>query len=112
MTEPDLMARLEAHGCYVGKEALVEIVRLKAANAAWLVKWEQMTCEFCGYKMNPEQTDILDMLLDTPDPLSRSGVCLFCGQRVGTSIYGSELRNPQRHLKGCMWLGRQLEADR
>ena len=90
-------------------EAAEEIERLQAANTAWCEKWERMACEWCGSTMNPEQIDILDMLLDTPDPLSRSGACIFCGQRVGTSIFSSELRNPDRHHQGCVWVNKQLE---
>jgi hypothetical protein len=58
-----------------------------------------------------DQIELLEALLDTPDPLSRAGVCIFCEQRVGLSIFNPELLNPQRHLKGCAWLNRQFRHD-
>lgn len=61
--------------------------------------------------MDPDRAELLDALLDIPDPLSRAGVCIFCEQRVGMSVFGSELLRPDRHLEGCAWLNRQLRED-
>jgi hypothetical protein len=91
-------------------EAADRIEELEAANRGWLDKWERMACEFCGSHMDPDRAELLDALLDTRDPLTRAGVCIFCEQRVGLSVFGSELLNPDRHSKGCAWLNRQLRG--
>lgn len=91
-------------------EAADRIEELEAANRGWLDKWERMACEFCGSHMDPDRADLLDALLDIRDPLSRAGFCIFCEQRVGLSVFGSELLQPGRHLKGCAWLNRQLRG--
>ena len=94
----------------IAEDRADRIAELEAANRDWLDKWERMACEFCGSHMNPDRAELLDALLDTPDPLTRAGVCIFCEQRVGLSVFSSELLNPGHHLKGCGWLNRQLRG--
>jgi hypothetical protein len=96
--------------CVARNAAADRIEELEAANRGWLDKWERMACEFCGSHMDPDRAELLDALLDTRDPLTRAGVCIFCEQRVGLSVFGSELLNPDRHSKGCAWLNRQLRG--
>lgn len=120
MTTSDLRARALRQSTQAGNKwagetvkCLDRIAELEAANAQWLDKWERQECTMCGSKatLGPSRDELLDALLDIRDPLSRAGVCIFCDQRVGLSVFSNELLNPGRHLKGCPWLARQQETQ-
>lgn len=55
--------------------------------------------------------DTVEALLDRRDPLDRAGFCIFCEQRVGLSVFSSELLKQGYHLKGCAWLNRRALGD-
>ena len=56
--------------------------------------------------------EVGEMLADIDDPKTASGHCMFCGHRIGTSVFGVDLYIKNLHEPNCAWLTlRALEAD-